>query len=153
MKDSIRLLEKGAKIQYRISSNDKKPRKFGTQYLLFHSEIHFIDAVEPGDGLNVSQLSEKLGVTHGAITQVADKLLKKRLIEKYKKEDNKKEVFMRLTSEGEIAYKNHKEFHEELNKKLVEYLDNLSETQMEALFGLFSTIEQNLPDLNKEGEK
>lgn len=150
MKDSVRLLEQGAKIQYRISSNDKKPRKFGTQHLLFHSEIHFIDAVEPGDGLNVSQLSEKLGVTHGAITQVADKLLKKRLVEKYKKEENKKEVYIRLTPDGEIAYENHKKFHEELNKKLVEYLDNLSETQMEALFGFLRTLEQNLPDLNKE---
>lgn len=150
MKDSLKLLAQGAIIQYRISSNDKKPRKFGTQHLLFHSEIHFIDAIEPGDGLNVSQLSEKLGVTHGAITQIADKLLKKNLIEKYKKEGNKKEVYIRLTSDGEIAYENHKNFHGELNKKLIEYLDNLSETQMEALFALINVIEQNLPDLNKE---
>jgi len=150
MKNSIKLLTQVVKIQYRITSNDKKPRNFGTQHLLFHSEIHFIDAIEPGDGLNVSQLSKKLGVTHGAITQITDKLQKKNLIKKYKKKENKKEVYIKLTSNGEIAYINHKNSHDELNKKLIEYLDSLSETQMEALFGLVSTIEQNLPDLNKE---
>jgi len=150
MKESIKLLAQVAKIQYRILSNDKMPRKFGTQHLLFHSEIHFIDAIEPGDELNVSQLSEKLGVTHGAITQIADKLIKKKLVEKYKKEGNKKEVYIRLTPDGEIAYENHENFHEEINKKLIEYLDNLSETQMDVLFGLIDVIEQKLPDLTKE---
>ncbi len=83
MEQTNKLLAQIAKIQYRITSNNKKPRKFGTNHLLYHSEIHFINAISSYKELNVSQLSEKLGVTKGAITQVAEKLLRKNLIYKY----------------------------------------------------------------------
>lgn len=153
MKHIDKLLAQGSRIQYIITSNNKKPKKFGTQYLLYHSEIHFIDAVELGDGLNVSQLSEKLGVTHGAVSQIAGKLIKKKLIEKYKKEGNQKEVYIKLTSHGEIAYKNHKKFHNKFDKRLKAYLNSLSDTQIEVIFGLLDTIEQNIPNLGMEESK
>ena len=153
MKDSIRLMRLGAKIQYRIRANDKKPRPFGTDQLLYQSEIHFIDAIGPGEGLNASQLSEKLGITNGAVTQVADKLVRKKLIEKYKIQGNKKAVYLRLTATGKIAFENHKLFHQELSDRMIEYLDGLTEEQMDALFGLMDIVDQHLPDLDKEDVK
>ena len=153
MKNSIRLMRQGARIQYRIRTNDKKPRTFGTDHLLYQSEIHFIDAIGPGEGLNASQISKKLGITNGAVTQVADKLVKKKLIEKYKIRGNKKEVYLRLTAEGKIAFENHKRFHQELSDRMLEYLDGLTEEQMDALFGLMEIIDRYLPDLDKENDK
>jgi DNA-binding MarR family transcriptional regulator len=150
MKDSIRLLRQGAKIQYRIRANDKKPRPFGTDQLLYQSEIHFIDAIGPGEGLNASQLSKKLGITNGAVTQVADKLVRKKLIERYKIQVNKKAVYLRLTTAGKIAFENHKLFHQELSDRMIEYLDGLTKEQMDALFGLMDIVDQHLPDLDKE---
>jgi DNA-binding MarR family transcriptional regulator len=150
IKESIDFLLRMAKIQNRINSNDKKPRMFGTKHLLYQSEIHFIDAVEPGNGLIASVIAKKLGITNGAVTQIADKLVKKNLIEKYKAPGNKKEVFIRLTAEGEVAYANHKLFHKKLTDKMIEYLDGLNKEQMEALFGIVEIVDKNLPDLNKE---
>lgn len=150
MKDSERLLMQGARIQYRVNSNDKRPRSFGTSQLLYQSEIHFIDAIEPGEGLNASGLSKKLGITNGAVTQTADKLIKKQLIEKYKREGNKKEVYLRLTPEGVTAFENHRLFHKEINDRMIEYLDGLSGKQMDALQGLMEIIDQHMPDLNAE---
>jgi DNA-binding MarR family transcriptional regulator len=150
MKDSLKILLQGAKIQTRINSNDKKPRSFGTSQLLHQSEIHFIDAIGPGNGLNASRVSQKLGITNGAVTQIADKLLRKKLILKYKKEDNKKEVYLKLTEEGEMAFESHNAFHKELNDKMIAYLDDLSGEQKEAIFGLMDVIEQYLPDLSEE---
>lgn len=153
MKDSQKIMLQGAMIQNRINSNDKKPRSFGTSQLLYQSEIHFIDAIEPGNGLNASCLSEKLRITNGAVTQIADKLLRKRLIEKYKKENNKKEVFLKLTTEGETAFKNHRLFHQELNDRMVEYLDSLNREKTDGIIGLINIIEKYLPDLSKEGNR
>jgi len=152
MEESSRIMRQAAKIQSRINSNDKKPRPFGTSQLLHQSEIHFIDAIEPGEGINASRLSQKLGITNGAVTQIADKLVKKKLIYKYKKEINKKEVYLKLTEEGEIAFDNHRIFHKELHDKIVEYLDGLNKEQTEAIRGLMDVIEHYLPDLSKEGQ-
>jgi len=77
MEESLRIMRQAAKIQNRINSNDKKPRPFGTSQLLHQSEIHFIDAIESGEGINASRLSQKLGITNGAVTQIADKLVKR----------------------------------------------------------------------------
>ncbi len=150
MEQTNKLLAQIAKIQYRITSNNKKPRKFGTNHLLYHSEIHFINAISSYKGLNVSQLSEKLGVTKGAITQVAEKLLRKNLIYKYNKDSNKKEVYVKLTTEGRIAFENHKKFHSKLSHKISNYMNTLTDNQINAIFGLIDIIDENLEDINKE---
>jgi DNA-binding MarR family transcriptional regulator len=147
MNNGYKLIEKMNAIQYRINLNDKKPKSFSTNQLLYQSEIHFIDAIGIAEEVNASQLSSKLGITNGAVTQVAQKLIKKKLIEKYKKETNKKEVYFKLTEMGRVAYENHKAFHKELEDKIFEYLKGLSQEQIEGLFGLVAITEEHLPRL------
>ena len=72
MDDYQKIMERMAALQYKINFNDKKPRSFGTSELLHQSEIHFIDAIGIDSEINASQLSEKLSISNGAITQVAD---------------------------------------------------------------------------------
>ena len=85
MDDYQKIMERMAALQYKINSNDKMPRSFGTSKLLYQSEIHFIDAIGIDGEINASQLSERLRISNGAITQVADKLLKKKLMKNIKK--------------------------------------------------------------------
>lgn len=140
-----KIIEKMNAIQYRINMNDKKPKAFGTNQQLYQSEIHFIDAIGIDEEINASQLSNKLDITNGAVTQVAQKLIQKKLIEKYRKETNKKEVYFKLTELGKIAYENHKAFHKVLDDKIIEYLKGLSEEQIEGILGLAAIAEENLP--------
>ena len=150
MNDVLSFIKLTQKIQYRISANDKKPKSFGTRHKLYQSEIHFIDAIGLDGGYSASELSEKLGVTNGAVTQVSDKLLKKKLIEKYKKQGNKKTVYFKLTEEGAVAYKNHEKFHADFNAKLVSYLTSLSKKEFSALEKLAKLVDESIPDLSKE---
>jgi DNA-binding MarR family transcriptional regulator len=145
MNNCYKTIEKMNAIQYRINMNDKKPKSFGTNQELYQSEIHFIDAIGIGEEVNASQLSSKLGITNGVVTQVAQKLIKKKLVEKFKKETNKKEVYFKLTEMGRVAYENHKAFHKELEDKILEYLKGLSQEQIEGLLGLVAITEENLP--------
>ena len=98
MNNDVKIIEKMNAIQYRINVNNKNPRKFGTNQQLYQSEIHFIDAIGINEEINASQLSIKLDITNGAVTQVAQKLIQKKLIAKYKRETNKKEVYFKLNS-------------------------------------------------------
>ncbi|WP_414150896.1 MarR family transcriptional regulator [Acetobacterium carbinolicum] len=148
MDDYQKIMERMAALQYKINSNDKKPKNFGTSELLHQSEIHFIDAIGIDREVNASQLSNKLHISNGAITQVADKLLKKKLIEKYKIETNKKEVFFRLTEQGKVAYESHKEFHQDLCKNIIAYLNDLNPDQIEGILGFIAVSDESLPDLS-----
>ena len=93
-------------------------------------------------------MSKKLNISNGAITQVADKLLKKKLIEKYKKEANKKEVYFRLTKQGTVAYESHRKFHQDLCIKMIAYLKGLNPEQIEGILGYIAVADENLPDLS-----
>ena len=150
MNDVESLIRRTAKIQYKVNANDKKHRTFGTQHKLYQSEIHFIEAIGLDGGYSASELSEKLGITNGAVTQVADKLLKKKLIEKYKKADNKKTVYFKLTNEGTVAYKNHEKFHAGFNEKLAAYLSSLSKKEFDAIARLAELVDNNIPDLSTQ---
>lgn len=149
MNDIQSFMELTAKIQYRINANDKKAKRFGTAHLLYQSEIHFIESIGLSGGYCASELSKKLGITNGAVTQVADKLLKKKLIRKYKKAENKKTVYITLTKEGVRAYKNHEKFHEGFNKKLTAYLSSLSKKEFLAIARLAELVNENIPDFDK----
>ncbi len=147
MNNCIKIIEKMNAIQYRINLNDKKPKNFGTNQRLYQSEIHFIDAIGISEEMNASQLSSKLDITNGAVTQFAQKLIQKKLIKKYKKETNKKEVYFKLTEQGKIAYENHKAFHKKLDDKIIEYLKGLNPEQIEGLLGLIAIADKYLPKL------
>ncbi len=147
MDDCRIIMEKMAALQYKINCNNKKPKGFGTTELLYQSEIHFIDAIGVGSEINASQLSKKLSVSNGAITQVANRLIKKRLIEKYQRETNRKEVYFRLTQQGKVAYESHKKFHQDLSEKIMAYLKGLSPEQIQGILGYISVADENLPEL------
>jgi DNA-binding MarR family transcriptional regulator len=150
MDDYQKIMEKMAALQYKINCNDKQPKSFGTTVLLYQSEIHLIDAIGIDNEINASQLSDKLSISNGAITQVADKLLRKKLIEKYKKEANKKEVYFKLTGQGRVAYESHQEFHRNLSEKIITYLKGLSREQIEGIMGFIAVADVNLPELSKQ---
>lgn len=150
MNDVKGFIELTAKIQYKINANDKIPKSFGTRHMLHQSEIHFIEAIGLKGEYSASDLSKKLEITNGAVTQVADRLLGKKLIEKYKKIDSKKTVYFKLTDEGIIAYKNHENFHSSFNEKLAAYLNSLSKKEFDAIMSLAELVNSNIPDLSKE---
>ena len=95
---------------------------YGIGFKLYHSEVHLLDMIKAHRGTSASELSRIMGVTTGAVWQVARKLLHKGLIERYRHEDNKKEVLFQLTEKGEKASNGHRKHHETINAGFCEYL-------------------------------
>jgi len=111
---------------------DKRTRFYGTGKPLFHSEIHVIKAIKENKDIHITGLAERLGVTKGAVSQIAIKLEKKGLIVKEKDVNNQSKFLLQLTPLGEVAYINHLQFH----KQFDEMFDNLlkDESEINILF-------------------
>lgn len=75
------------------------------------SEIELIEKIGTIPNANVTKLASASYMTRGAISKLTKKLLSKDIIESYQIEDNKKEIYFRLTSKGEEIRKVHSDLH------------------------------------------
>jgi len=76
-------------------------------------EVHCIELIEKNADSNVTQLAKALRVTRSAISKTAKKLLQDGAIEKYRKPDNKKEIYFKLTDVGERIFAEHEKMHQD----------------------------------------
>jgi DNA-binding MarR family transcriptional regulator len=105
------------------------PRHFGTEDLLYSSEIHMIDVIGRQPGICVTEIACRLQITKGAVPKMIRKLLQKGMIERYQAKENKKMVLFCLTNKGHIAFQSHMGFHEALDKKIMHKFDKLPEAE------------------------
>jgi DNA-binding MarR family transcriptional regulator len=132
---------------------DKKTRYYGTNTPLFHSEIHMINAIKENEGIHITGLAEILGVTKGAVSQVAIKLQKKGLIIKERDINNYSKFLLKLSPMGEIAYNNHLKFHQDIDQILAEILNSESEERINFLKDFIITLESKLNIFEDKAEK
>ncbi|HLR03540.1 MAG TPA: MarR family transcriptional regulator [Virgibacillus sp.] len=114
------------------------------------SEVHCVEAIEKNKYPNVRKLAESLYMTRGAISKLTKRLIKKGLIERYQKPDNKKEIYFRLTEQGKIIF----DIHENLHKSFLErdkiVFESMSDEQFE---GMLHFLENYSNHLDKEIKK
>ena len=100
---------------------ERHPRTFGSAGSLTPSEIHTIDAIGTENGIIMSELAERLGVTKGAVTQLVKRLEAKDLIIRTSHPVDSRSVILSLTNKGKIAY----EAHEQLHLDFYQHLNDL----------------------------
>lgn len=79
----------------------------------------------------ISDLLPHVNMTQGAVSKLVNRLVKNSFVEKYHKENNQKDTYLRLTALGKQAEKAHQQFHVELNKQLNQAVKNFSEKEIE----------------------
>lgn len=85
-------------------------REYGQGSILHMREAHFIVAVEPGEGITMSEIAEKLLVTLGAVSQIAGRLEKKGYILRKRASNNHRQIVAMLTPKGEAFYQQHLQY-------------------------------------------
>lgn len=128
----------------KIIENQKRPRKYGLEELLYQSEIHTIMLIGKNKGLGVTELAAKAGITKGAISQMVNKLETKGLIKKYTNPENNAKVVVELTNKGKVAFFSHERFHEEIDSELYSFLDSLSLNKLAVLEDFFELLEKGI---------
>lgn len=123
------------------------------------SEVHCIEYLGKNADSNVTRLAESFYMTTGAISKLTKKLIKKGVIESYKKPDNKKEIYFRLTKEGQKIFNVHEELHKEFQERDKSVFDKMSKEQYDSMISFMDSYSSHLDeemkkiDENTESEK
>ncbi|MDR1510420.1 MAG: MarR family transcriptional regulator [Synergistaceae bacterium] len=117
-------MEKLYKMLGLLSGEMKTARDYGTGFKIYHAEVHLLETIFNHEGVNLGKLSKILGMTNGAVSQTAQKLLDKALAETYQIPNNKKEVHFRLTDLGLKALDGHREHHAKIDAAFSDFVEN-----------------------------
>ncbi|MGL5415076.1 MAG: MarR family transcriptional regulator [Clostridium sp.] len=114
------------------------------------SEVHCIEYIGSHVDANVTELSLGLYMTRSAISKLTKKLMDKDYIESYKKPENKKEIYFRLTKKGEDIHKVHENLHNEFKERDKAIFNSTSEADFDIMLKF---IEKYNDHLNLEIQK
>ncbi|MGH7156828.1 MAG: MarR family winged helix-turn-helix transcriptional regulator [Candidatus Saccharimonadales bacterium] len=92
------------------------------------------------DGVSVSELSEKMGVTPGAITQFIDKLVDKDMVERFEDPKDRRIVRIRLTDKAKAKFQKVRSFYFERTSDM---FSNLSDDELKQLAAILKKVEAN----------
>jgi len=107
-------------------------------------EVHSIEQIEKIEDANVTKLSKYFNMTRGAISKIIKKLIKKGAIEVYKKPDNKKEIYYRLTETGMNIFMEHEEMHRSRIERDKVIFSNLSEEEKSTFINILNKVYEQL---------
>ena len=95
-----------------------------------NNDMHVIEAIGMGAPKNMSSIARQLHVTTGTLTIAMNSLVKKGYVKRERSEQDRRVVYVMLTSKGKLAYRHHEAFHRKMTEALVE---NLSQEGTELL--------------------
>lgn len=144
------MIHKFEKVMNKYNAWEKKPRYYGTEDLLYRSEVHTIDAIGKNNKINVTELAQYLGITKGAISQMVDKLMKKGMVNKKMVSETENEVSLELTPKGNLVYNGHEEYHKELYAEISKRLNYLSDENLEIFLDILNILDNFLETKNSK---
>jgi DNA-binding MarR family transcriptional regulator len=121
------------------------------------AEVHCIDWIGMIDDANVTKIAREMGLTRGAVSKISKKLLAKGWIEKYQRSGNNKEIYYRLTAEGQPVYNEHKKCHNQAIQEkltlLTTYTDQEQVTILHFLADINGLLDSKLADEIHDAEE
>lgn len=111
------------------------------------AECHVIDCIGRSKTSNNTAISKKLNITKGGISKITAKLEKKDMVETYRLETNRKEIYFRLRPLGQKIF----EIHNTLHKKVVISIENALCTYSEKDLESASSVLNEIAGVFKSG--
>jgi len=150
--DMLKISEVWIRILNKIDADEKCPKDFGSGDLLHCSEIHTIMAIGKNPDINITNLSRNLGISKSAISQMISKLERKNLVEKHRDPDNDKEILIRLSPRGIIAFLGHEQHHAKIFALMHQKLGDINGEQFALIIRFLSAIEETFDESCKESK-
>ncbi|MEN6442707.1 MAG: MarR family winged helix-turn-helix transcriptional regulator [Methanoregula sp.] len=129
------------RVSNKINIVERTRWDFGLPEPLYVAEMHTLQAIGMTPDNNIGIIADLTGVTHSAASQVITKLAKRGLVQKVKGVRNDKEILLKLTPKGLIAYHNHEKIHAEKCDGLFKQIGPLSLEERATLERVFSSID------------
>ena len=138
------IMQQFVRVVNKFNRFEKAPMDFGVEEMLYPSEIHTIEAIGKNYRVNVTQLAETMGITKGAVSQMVNKLVRKKFVKKAKFVRSEKAVFLELTPKGKKAFEGHARFHTDMVQDFLKYTENISHKDFRKFKEIFTRIEHHL---------
>lgn len=106
---------------------------------LTNNDMHVIEAIGTGDGRNMSSIARKLNITVGSLTTAMNGLVNKEYVERHRSEEDRRVVYVKLTSKGIRAYRHHEDYHRQMTQAVV---DKLDEKEMPVLLKMLDALSE-----------
>ncbi len=90
--------------------------------ITFH-EIHTIEIIGHLGETSMRELARKANVKQSTMTVMVDKLIRKGLVKRFQRDDDRRLVMVRLTKNGETAHAEHNKVHQNITKLWLAILD------------------------------
>lgn len=108
------------------------------------SEVHCIQYIGGNVDANVTKLAESFYMTRGAMSKMTKKLITKGIIESYQKSDNKKEIYFRLTDQGQAVYNIHEELHKEFQDRDKSVFEQVTQEEFDSMIRFVEKYNRHL---------
>lgn len=125
------------------------PRDYGTGEKLHMSEVLLIDRIANNEKVTVTGLSEKLGITKAAVSQLVKKLGDRGYIDKQVSGEDQKRKYLSSTPKGDTASRNLRALENRLRNQLRE---RFSEQELLISNRVQSVIESYVDELRESGD-
>lgn len=83
------------------------------------TEVHILENVLKTSNNSMSHIAGRMMITQGTLTTSAGRLIQKGYLERYRDEEDRRVVRLRLTDKADEVLKIHEEFHENLIDKAI----------------------------------
>ena len=128
----------------KMETLEKLAGDFGSGDYLNRSEIHTIMVIGIHKEINITDLARRQGISKSATSRMVKNLSENGLVEKYHDPDNDKEILLRLTQRGKIAYLGHEQYHAKLDEKMLNNIGPLSDGEIETVKKFLGAIEATI---------
>lgn len=137
-KELLQSFDKGYELCFEY---DSMPHQYGDE-VLYQSEMHFLEVVGDTPSITITVISQQLGKTKSACSQMVRKLVKKELLTQERNEKNNREYYLNLTERGKEIYEVHKEFDEKCMQRTYKSLADFSEEELRSYISVQKTLNQ-----------
>lgn len=110
------------------------------------SEVHCLEFIGKNADPNVTKLAKSFYMTTGAITKLTKKLIAKGVVESYRKPDNKKEIYFRLTPQGAEVFKIHETLHDEFQERDKAVFAHVTDEQYDGMLEFMERYSRHLDE-------
>ncbi|AMG61857.1 MarR family transcriptional regulator [Staphylococcus sp. HMSC068D08] len=125
----------------------RKYRRENENLDLSLTQFHIIELIDKNDKINNKFLAKELNLSKPAVTKSIKKLLSKNLVVELNNEENKREIYYKLTKKGEKLSFIHDDLHKKAVKKYEEVLKVFDDKEMETIIEF---LQRSVDELKKE---
>ena len=120
---------------------DSLPHYYG-EIVLYQAEAYIVNWIGKIPDITITELAERLKKTPSACSQIVRKLIDKGLVTQERNLQNKRIYNLRLTEEGETAYREHIAFNEYCQGITFEMLAQFQDHELETYLKVQKCINQ-----------